>query len=299
MMLNKLIIGTANFGQVYGIANKKKLSEKQISDILYCAQKNKIWGLDTAREYGKAEKIIGKYIKNSNFSVITKLANKRYLIEDDVINEVQASLIHLNIKRIEILLIHSFENYKKDKKIIMKGIYSLIKRGSIKKWGVSVYHTEEVKKVLKDEYTDFVVEFPVNLFDRRFLSFELLKLLKDKGCLLIARSIFLQGLFTLKLKDLKGNFITVKSQVEYLQQLSKIYNIPVPAIALLFVMSQKHIDKVIIGVDSIGQLNENILSFRYMDKFKKIANKLDKLKINDKNIILPYNWKLTINLLNL
>lgn len=291
-MLRKLIIGTANFGLEYGIANKKQISEKQISKIIYTAQKNKIWGLDTARGYGKAEEIIGKYIKNSNLSIITKLSNKRYFKETDVINEVQSSLESLNIKKIEILLIHSFVNYKRDKYIIMRGINRLIKLGLVKQWGVSVYHVSEINKVLKDGNTNFVIEFPVNLFDRRFLSHKLLTILKNKGCLLIARSIFLQGLLVLKLKSLKGNLVTVKNQVKLLQKFSKIHDISIPAAALLFVISQKNIDKVIIGVDSVEQLKENINALRHLLYFKTIVGELDKLQVNDENILLPYKWKL-------
>lgn len=291
-MLNKLIIGTANFGLEYGIANKKKLSEKQISKIIYTAQKNKIWGLDTARGYGNAEELIGKYTKNSNLSIITKLPNKRYLKQTDVVNEVKSSLERLNIKRIEILLIHSFENYQKDQHIIVSGINKLRKLGLVKQWGISVYHVDEVNRALKDGNTNFVIEFPVNLFDRRFLSAELLTTLKNKSCTLIARSIFLQGLFVLKLKNLKGNLITVKNQVKLLQKFSKIHDISIPAAALLFVISQKNIDKVIIGVDSVEQLKENINALRHLLYFKTIVGELDKLQVNDQNILLPYKWKL-------
>lgn len=293
-MLNKLILGTANFGMSYGIANRKKLSDKQIEDILKTATDYNIWGIDTASGYGNAEKLLGGYLQNTPLSVITKLPYRRYLKGSDIFNEVKKSLKNLNINKIDILLIHSFENYRNDKDVIIKEIESLIKQDIVKRWGVSVYFIDEVLEVLNDGFTDFVVEFPVNLFDRRFLSEDFLKLLKKKGCFLIARSVFLQGLFMIKPELLKGNLTKVKDNIKLLDQISLNQKIPIPTLALLFVLKQKFIDKVIIGVDSKNQLISNIAALKYLNRYKNIVRDLNALQVNDENILLPYRWKIKI-----
>jgi len=60
--MNKLALGTVQFGMHYGIANnsKKIFPQKSISEILKLAKLRKITTLDTAIAYGSSEKKLGK-----------------------------------------------------------------------------------------------------------------------------------------------------------------------------------------------------------------------------------------------
>ena len=56
-MSRKIILGTAQFGTNYGIANKSgKIKYNEIFKILNYLKKNKINSLDTASSYIKSEK---------------------------------------------------------------------------------------------------------------------------------------------------------------------------------------------------------------------------------------------------
>ena len=61
-----------------------------------------------------------------------------------------------------------------------------------KKIGVSLYNPEYLEKI-KKEYNLDIVQAPINIVDRRFLSANVKKIIKKKNLLLQARSIFLQG----------------------------------------------------------------------------------------------------------
>ena len=75
----ELAIGTANFGNSYGL-KKVKLEKKEINKIFKFLDVNRINLIDTASIYGNAEKIIGNqklkkkkivtkiFIKNQKFS---------------------------------------------------------------------------------------------------------------------------------------------------------------------------------------------------------------------------------------
>ena len=72
-MLEKFIIGTANFGMAYGIMGRgQRLSDGLIREILSLSKNYKVKFLDTAPVYGDSEKIIGK-IGVNGFGVTTKL----------------------------------------------------------------------------------------------------------------------------------------------------------------------------------------------------------------------------------
>ena len=70
-----MILGAAQFGQFYGITNKKILNEENTKEIIKTSIINGIEYIDTARGYGKSEEFIGKSISKSmqsQIKVITK-----------------------------------------------------------------------------------------------------------------------------------------------------------------------------------------------------------------------------------
>ena len=69
----KLALGTAQFGNNYGISNKNGIvSPNMAARILSLAIKNGVDTIDTAISYGEAENIIGKYCKR-DVKIVTKL----------------------------------------------------------------------------------------------------------------------------------------------------------------------------------------------------------------------------------
>ncbi len=56
-MKNKIILGSANFDQIYGI-KKNFIKKSEIKKLFNIALKNKIRTIDTSTLYNKSEKII-------------------------------------------------------------------------------------------------------------------------------------------------------------------------------------------------------------------------------------------------
>ncbi len=293
-MIDKLVLGTANFGLQYGIANKRKLDKKEVFKILEYAHSQGVWGIDTAKVYGDAEKVIGKFFAEHGkvFNVITKLPNKKYNNAKDIEREIAESLDNMNISHIDFILIHSFETFKRYRKTIIPVLQSLCKDKVIKHFGFSVYHPEEVEDILRDTKDSITIEFPLNLFDQRFFKNNLIQRMKDNGNFLFARSIFLQGLFFLSVEKLKGNFTKVRDKITKIKVIAEEQHIRPECIAIFFAITIPWIDKVILGVDNQKHLIDNIncLTIENQDKYKQISPFLSELEVFDENIILPYKW---------
>lgn len=291
-MIEKLIIGTANFGMRYGIANRRKLSKKTIFEILQLGASAGIFGIDTSYAYGNAEEIVGEFITqySPTYQIITKLPPLNYDNSQAVKKILNESLKRLSVGCIQFVLLHSFESYAKYQDVIIPVLQEYKQKKYLDHWGVSVYHPEEVLQILKDGWTKFTVEFPVNIFDHRFLKDNLLAKLKNKGCALFARSVFLQGLFFLPEGKIGHYFSSVKERINELSRLAKEYNVTVADIALLFVARQNLLDGIVIGVDSKQQLNSNLNSFSYQKEFVASENRLADLEVAENEIILPYLW---------
>ena len=102
--------------------------------------------------------------------------------------------ISLNkFKRFDTVYVHNFEKIqKKINKKVFNFMNEIKKHKLTKKIGVSLYNPEYLEKI-KKEYNLDIVQAPINIVDRRFLSANVKKIIKKKNLLLQARSIFLQG----------------------------------------------------------------------------------------------------------
>ena len=70
-MKNKIILGSANFEQPYGV-KKNFIKKGEIKKLFNLASKNKIKTIDTSPLYNKSEKIIG-LLNNNRFKIISKV----------------------------------------------------------------------------------------------------------------------------------------------------------------------------------------------------------------------------------
>ena len=61
----ELCLGTVQFGMDYGIRNQKKPTLDESIEILEYAVRNGIDTIDTAYNYGDAEKVVGAFLKQT------------------------------------------------------------------------------------------------------------------------------------------------------------------------------------------------------------------------------------------
>ena len=108
-MLSNLILGTAQFGTNYGIANSTGLvSNDELKSILKLALAHGVDMLDTAIVYGDAESRIGE-LGVSDFKIVTKIPALPSAICDVytwLLEHIRASLLRLRVPRLYGLLLH-------------------------------------------------------------------------------------------------------------------------------------------------------------------------------------------------
>tara|TARA_B100000767_G_scaffold88407_1_gene84915 strand:+ start:719 stop:1597 length:879 start_codon:yes stop_codon:yes gene_type:complete len=288
---NKFILGTAQFSKSYGLIGKKKLLIPDIKKILKYVIKKRIYSLDNSLNYTGSQKKIS-LLKKKNWQIITKLKfSKKNLIKKDkkflksyVLKKIMLSKKELNIQKFDVLLINNFEifNYNSKKKIyqILK---SIKKEKIINKFGYSIYNFKKLDKTIKDFCPD-VIQCSYNIFDRRLNDKKLIKLIKKKRVEIHARSIFLQGLLLCSLNHVPKKFQKWKKIFLKWEKWTKEKKITKLEACLSFAFSNKHINKVVIGVKDVTELRE-ILNTKI---YKKI--RFPSFLMKDKNLIDPYKW---------
>jgi aryl-alcohol dehydrogenase-like predicted oxidoreductase len=257
----KLVLGSAQFGNNYGLVNGKKVKIYDILKIENLVLKQKINFVDTSANYGDSEKIIGKS-KLRNLNIITKfkLPNKKIDIKLWVQENIRYSLKKLNVNKIYGLLVHDINDVLgKNGQYYLNCLLNLKKNGIIKNLGLSVYTPEDLKSVWKLWKPD-IVQVPFNVLDNRFLISNWFARLKKNKIKIFVRSCFLQGLLISNYKSIKK----FKKHKRLLDKFSiwclnnKITRIKA---SIHFIKRYKLIDYLIVGFNSYDQLKEIIEIF--------------------------------------
>jgi len=286
--MNKIILGTVQFGLPYGINNKRgQIPRKETFDILDIALRSGITMLDTAHAYGESEQIIGGFIRKNggSFKIISKLPKCKINEAQDIIKD---SLKKLNIRRFYGYLFHDIKTYLKYP-VIYELLRELKEKGVIEKIGFSLYDTQDLEFVLKEDIRFDLVQVPYSIFDQRFEVY--FGLLARKNIEIHVRSIFLQGLVFKTPKTLPGYFNPIKDKLSMLGTISSESGISVVSLCLSFVLLNQLVDKVIVGVDSLRSFQEIVDSKKDIEEVRAVYTKLIGLRVRNRKILLPFNWK--------
>lgn len=289
---NRIIIGTAQFGLNYGVTNSSGVVPQiEVFNILDYACSKGVTRVDTASMYGHSEQLLGQY-KRHQLNVITKLPKlndslSREGFESSIRDALTSSLNRLQTKKISGLLVHDTNDFFKYPREFEKIATDLKREGFIDRFGVSLYTPEQALAVL-DVFNPDIIQFPLNIFDQRFLQSGVLATLKERGIECHVRSVFLQGIILQNSNDLDPFFSFFKDHYMAYESYIKKANMNYLEAALKFVLDDSRIDQILLGVCSLEQ-------FRAItDAIEKLENKeslrFDQWKFHDDRLINPLSW---------
>jgi aryl-alcohol dehydrogenase-like predicted oxidoreductase len=291
--MKRLIIGTANFDNDYGILNNK-LSKKEIEKVLKFCFNNRIKTIDSAPTYGKAEKIIGNFLQNHDCNGVDLISKTPLIFKDDEIYEkinksIETTLNNMKLEKIHTLLIHSVSNFLEvNPSTFLESLLKLKSEGKIKKIGISIYEEKEFNAIAKFFIPD-VVQLPISIIDQRFLSNKFLTTLKKKKCEIHARSIFFQGLLFLDSDKIPKNLLAIKGPILLIDRFCKQYAVTRLNLILNFICSIKEIDAFVVGVKSKGNLVE-VFKELCTIKLKRYKIPYNNFFLNNPKILDARNW---------
>jgi len=283
-MLEKMVIGTAQFGLDYGVnsSSAKKMTQKDCDQLLDIAYANGIRLLDTAEAYGDAiEKIAHYHQTKAKFEIISK-----FLHPGDILKPLRQSLKRLSISSYHTVLAHKSQDLFFNAKV-QHDLLEMKHSGETRYIGVSIYTNAEFSQAIDNEHVD-VIQFPFNMLDNMAQRGDQMKRAKDTGKILHARSVYLQGMF-LKEFPLPGRLRPLEKYINILKGICDQNKISLAALALEYAFSNPMIDNVIVGHHSDAQLLSNIETIKkfsggaYLDEVGRIA-------VEEAELLNPRNW---------
>lgn len=288
--MNRIALGTAQFGFSYGVSNKNgQTSIAEIIRILELAHSTGLDTLDTAIAYGNSENNLGAVGVNG-WKVVTKLPGFPYgsaSLKPWVKEMVAGSMNRMRLSRIYGLLLHSPDDLRGPRGSELLRILKELKlHGLIQKIGLSVYGPDELH-FLPDSFIPDIVQMPFNILDRRLIQGSILHDLKRNGVEVHVRSIFLQGLLLMDSDSRPSYFnrwnCTWKLWDDWI---SRTGSNPLAA-CLNFALAQKEIDRVVVGIESVDQLRQVLVAVQ--DDAPCLP---EELQCDDPDLIYPMRWKI-------
>lgn len=267
-MLNKLILGTANFGMNYGY-RENQISYNEVCSIISTAKETGLKLFDTAHSYGESEDLL------LNLTEPETLISK-YIFDYERKEEFKKNI--LKRKKFNSLLLHNPEILY-NSEATNYFIDNIKLKNEKLKAGVSVYTVDQFKLALKFNFD--IIQCPYNVLDSRFSS-----LIDESNIEVHVRSIFLQGLLVTKdqekVKERCPNLLPYRQKLD---DYSKQYGMSNFEYCLRYVLENKNINGIVIGISSIKQLY-NIINI--LESNNKIM--LENFDCNDTKVLDPRSW---------
>ena len=289
--MQKIALGTANFGTNYGISNREgKVSSAVVAEIMKFAFKSGIRTLDTASAYGDCHEKLGR-IGTSGWEIVSKVP----VIPTDckdvvgfVTEKFEKTLENLRVERIEGLLLHNsgdlLGRYGDEIFSCMKRLHS---QQLVSKVGISIYDPTCLKNII-ERYEIDLVQGPLNVFDNQIDESGWLDRLAKLGIEFHARSIFLQGLLLspeIRAKQFFSQWHDVFADFDNWVKQSKESALEK---CLSHVRSFQKASCILIGVDSVEQISDAMAAMSQKPERAPVFTSLD-----FETLINPSRWAIT------
>lgn len=297
--LPKITLGTVQLGTNYGIANNT--GQPVLADchrLLEFALEHGVNTLDTARIYGNAEEVIGNFEHASQFSIISKFKLSNEALDDAMLARREAqeslkiSLKDLKANQLDSYLFHKNidQPIEKVMKVLPKILKSFKEEGLIKTGGISVSSPADLHAVYDWEQIS-AVQVSMNLLDTRLLENGLLDQLQKRSVKVYIRSIYLQGLLLMNEEDLPSHLSFAGIYLRKIKKMAASAGKSVTDLAFSFVRDTAGVSGIVVGAETIEQLQENIklASSAALDQslYDKILNSFRNIP---ELLITPAKW---------
>jgi len=304
MKVSPLTLGTVQLGLNYGIANDGGKPDQAVGEaILKEALQSGITTWDTSRYYGNSEEVIGGFLTANSREAADLLVVSKFKWSVEAMTDLQKarqeakdsvrqSLKALGIPVLPILLYHKGKDEPIDQllRFLPMVVNELQEEGLIRKGGISLYYPDEAMAVVEERSLQ-AVQVPINIFDQRVLRNGGLARMRERGSLVFARSVFLQGLFFLDEGKIPSHLRDALPFLQRLRRLAQKAQMDVAQLAFSYVRDLTGVTSVVFGAENPDQVKQNAALQQApalpLDIREEIADAFQQLPLK---VITPGMW---------
>lgn len=259
---NRLVLGTAQFGMPYGIANISGQPDYHaVEAIIAKAWDCGIHEFDTAQAYGNSEMVLGKVLREMGLIHKAIIVSKfhpdiDFRQPENLLHALEQTLERLGIEKLYGMMLHSEKQLAHWDTGLGEMFQELIDRGLVEKVGVSVYKPSMARLALEKRNID-LLQVPSNILDQRFQSMGTFDEAQKWGKSVYVRSIFLQGLLLMNVSELPLSMAFAKPILLKLHRFAHKMKLSLQHLSVGYAKYFSKNHKVIFGCESVQQVKEN------------------------------------------
>lgn len=261
----QLVLGTAQWGMAYGIANRHgQPPTHEVREILEVARTADVCILDTARAYGQSEEVIGSLTAgDSHWRIITKISPDLPDDKHAIVAATKASLAQsrraLARDQLDTVLLHRPDHLTRGVGAAWRHLLQQRQDGKIKRLGVSVQTPEQALELLDHPQIESL-QVPFNLLDQRLRKANFFERAKAGRKEVFVRSVFLQGVAFLPPKRLDASLEPLGVPLGDLDRWARNHELSRAGLFLRYARAQGV--HLVLGCESAEQLRQNLATWR-------------------------------------
>jgi aryl-alcohol dehydrogenase-like predicted oxidoreductase len=266
--ISRLMLGTAQLGMPYGIANKTGAPDYgQVLKIIAAAAEGGVNCLDTAASYGSSEETLGRALDELKLTdrmvVVTKVKplTPRELQCPAMAGKAIEKSVNQSRRRLRMDLLPVVLFHHESDAAYIESLMELKGRGWIGCAGVSCDNRPDNACRLIDTTGVSALQLPANILDNRHMRSGVLGLAAERGKAIFIRSVYLQGLLVMPEPAIPAalqDIVPVRRKLEVVAQQA---GLTLAELALRYMLSQEGVTAVLTGAESLAQVQENIRLF--------------------------------------
>ena len=299
--LSAFALGTVQLGIEYGLGeHSAKPTEEAAFAILDRAVDLGVNTLDTANNYGESEAVIGRWLTKRRAEgkklpyIVTKVGPLKHgsydMLRDDVMYQLEGCMKRLCIDKLDIFMLHDFEDYNCDRDAMRKIFAEIKDQGLYDYSAISAYSRHDYGVIAESGFD--ATQIPINVFDWSQIENGGMQKLADSGMMIFTRSVFLQGLVFHTPEDLDPRMDFCFPYLRRFIELYKEFELSPAALALSFVLSLPGVTQAVMGCDTADQVEANCKLFDQtvtltQDQLDKLHDAFHDI---DPRVINPGTW---------
>jgi len=291
----RLVLGTAQLGMRYGIANKDgRPAHGCVRSIVETSWAHGIREFDTAQSYGDSEQVLGLALTELGIAnqakVISKLHPKiDHRNEKSVREAVARTLNRLGVQRLYGLMIHNEDHLRALDDGMGETFRGLVKDDLVEHIGISVYSPQAALQALSFDAID-MIQIPANVLDRRMQEAGVFVHAREKRKQVYLRSVFLQGLLLMEIDELPAKVERARSVLKALHRIANEFDTSPKRMALGFVRDTYADAKVVFGAELPEQVEDNCTCWG-ASMSRTLLGHLEKMFLDvDEKVVDPRLW---------
>ena len=303
LSVSALALGTVELGMDYGIQAPGHFGRPSVDEsrrLVHAALDNGVNFIDTARDYGESEAVLGRALSGRRHEVVIATKANPAPIEgevptgdalaDQLLATLETSLRQLRTDYVDLWMMHSMTPELMAQNEALASAFDRAKSaGKIRSSGASFYGETLPLSGVESGLFD-AIQVTYSVLDQR-IEDQLLPAAQAHNVGVMVRSVLLKGALTDRADHLPPHLHELTARSQQFRQLVATSGTGLSAaqIAVAFGLTQPQISAVLIGVRTQKELEEN-LQAADASLSSELYEQLQSLRLDDEDLLNPGTW---------